>query len=57
MVEYTPYSKKTWSEHLNVSRPSLFRELKILCTQQVIRIRNKEILILKEDALIDILNN
>ncbi|WP_026895697.1 Crp/Fnr family transcriptional regulator [Clostridiisalibacter paucivorans] len=52
-----PYSKKRWSEHLNVSRPSLFRELKILCNQKIIDIENRKIVILSEDALINILHN
>ncbi|WIF95713.1 Crp/Fnr family transcriptional regulator [Caminicella sporogenes] len=56
-VIFLPYSKKTWSEHLNVSRPSLFRELKILCNQKIIYIENRKITILNEDALIDILQN
>lgn len=51
-----PYSKKTWAEHLNVSRPSLFRELKILCSQKIIDIQSKTITILKEDALVNLLS-
>ncbi len=51
-----PYSKKTWAEHLNVSRPSLFRELKILCNEKVIAIQNKTITILNEDALAKLLS-
>ncbi|QXM05325.1 Crp/Fnr family transcriptional regulator [Crassaminicella indica] len=50
-----PYSKKTWSEHLNVSRPSLFRELKILCDQKIIHIQNRTITILNKDHLISLL--
>jgi CRP-like cAMP-binding protein len=64
MEEYTqdnvitlPYSKKAWAEHLNVSRPSLFRELKVLCNQKTIHMENLTITILKKDALVNLLNN
>lgn len=52
-----PYSKKTWSEHLNVSRPSLFRELKLLCNQNFIHIKNRDITILNKNCLMNLLNN
>ncbi|SHH26972.1 Crp/Fnr family transcriptional regulator [Tepidibacter thalassicus] len=55
-VIFLPYSKKTWSEHLNVSRPSLFRELKILCNQKIIQIQNRTITILNENYLLNLLN-
>lgn len=51
-----PYSKKVWSEHLNVSRPSLFRELKFLYNQKIINIQNRTITILNEEYLKDLLN-
>ena len=54
-VVFLPYSKKTWSEHLNVSRPSLFRELKVLCNQSIICVKNREITILNKNALINVL--
>ncbi|QZY53963.1 Crp/Fnr family transcriptional regulator [Crassaminicella profunda] len=52
-----PYSKKTWSEHLNVSRPSLFRELKALCEQEIIHIQDRIITILNKDHLVNLLYN
>lgn len=52
-----PYSKKRWSEHLNVSRPSLFRELKELCNKKIISIETRNITILNESALANLLNN
>ncbi len=56
-VVVLPYSKKVWSEHLNVSRPSLFRELKTLCNKKIIHIENRTITILMENDLIELLNN
>lgn len=50
-----PYSKRTWSEVLNVSRPSLFRELKILCDERIIHIQDRTINILNRDLLLDLL--
>lgn len=41
-----PFSKKTWSEHLNVSRPSLFRELKNLSDKGILSISDRSIEIL-----------
>jgi len=52
-----PYTKKEWSEHLNVSRPSLFRELKTLCEQDILHIQKRTITILDEEALVRILFN
>lgn len=46
-----PFSKTTWAEYLNVSRTSLSRELKILCTQGVIEMRENKISILQRDML------
>lgn len=54
---FLPYSKKTWSEHLNVSRPSLFRELKILCNKKLLCVENRKIAIINQKALIKILHN
>ena len=51
------FTKKTWAEYLNVSRPSLCRELKKLCTDNIIEIIKDKILILDENALIDLLQN
>lgn len=50
-----PYTKKTWAEYLNVSRPSLCRELKKLCNNNIIKIGAAKIFILNEVALIDLL--
>lgn len=52
-----PYSKKTWAECLNISRPSLFRELKVLCTKKILSVENRTITILNKDALNSLLNN
>ena len=52
-----PYSKKTWSECLNISRPSLFRELKKLSTENVLSINNRNITILNNQYLHELLNN
>lgn len=52
-----PFSKKTWSEYLNVSRPSLFRELKVLSCAEIITLHHRQISILNNDALLGILNN
>lgn len=52
-----PYTKKQWSEYLNVSRPSLFRELKVLCKKNVIDIHKNKIIILNEKHLIKLLQN
>ena len=49
------FTKKTWAEYLNVSRPSLCRELKKLCTDNIIEISKDNISILNEKALIDLL--
>lgn len=35
-----PFSKKIWSETINVSRPSLYRELKLLEDQKIIKLVN-----------------
>jgi len=49
------FTKKTWAEYLNVSRPSLSRELKKLCDSNIIEIKKDMIFILNEQALIDLL--
>jgi CRP-like cAMP-binding protein len=43
-----PFSKKAWSEYLNVSRTSLARELKKMATAQLITV-DKKIIIINED--------
>ncbi|HOO33303.1 MAG TPA: Crp/Fnr family transcriptional regulator [Thermotogota bacterium] len=48
-------SKKQWSEHLNVSRTSLSRELKELEEKGIISIRKNIILLLNKQYLKDIL--
>jgi CRP-like cAMP-binding protein len=45
-IVYLSYSKTDWAEHLNVSRPSLSRELKELCDNKIISIKNNQIEIL-----------
>jgi len=50
-----PFTKKTWAEYLNVSRPSLCRELKKLCNNDIIKISTNKISILNEEALVDLL--
>ena len=54
---HLPYSKKDWAEHLNVSRPSLLRELKKLVDAGIIAIDKKTIKVLQKDHLASILNN
>jgi CRP-like cAMP-binding protein len=46
-----PFSKKSWAEYLNVSRPSLCRELKCLCVEGVIEVKNKAIKIVDKQKL------
>ncbi len=46
-----PFSKKTWSEYLNVSRPSLYRELNELRTNQILDFHKNKITILKPNIL------
>lgn len=50
-----PFTKKTWAEYLNVSRPSLCRELKKLCNDNIIKMNEDKISILNEEALIHLL--
>jgi len=52
---YLPYSKKTWSENINVSRPSLCRELKSLSEKNIISIKDRAITIIDRDQLESIL--
>ena len=51
-----PYPKKTWAEHLNVSRPSLCREVRNLCDQDIIQVNKRSITILDRDSLEEMLN-
>lgn len=53
---HLPHSKKRWAEYLNVSRPSLCRELKLLADAKVIQINNKTITILERKQLEHIIN-
>ena len=46
-----PYAKTTWAEHLNVSRPSLSRELQKLCGAGILDVRQRQIAVLRRDAL------
>ena len=43
-----PISKKQLADYLGVQRPSLFRELKKLCDENIIKIQNREVTILVE---------
>lgn len=56
-VIHLPYSKKAWAEHLNVSRSSLCRELKVLDDEGIINVNNKTISILNKAKLEFILSN
>ena len=46
-----PFSKTTWAEYLNVSRTSLSRELKMMCSQKMITMNKNEIRILQAERL------
>lgn len=46
-----PFSKTTWAEYLNVSRTSLSRELKIMCTQGIIEMKGNKIFIRQREML------
>ena len=52
---HLPFTKKTWAEYLNVSRPSLCRELKKLCNENIIKINGDQISVINEDRLIHLL--
>lgn len=45
-----PYTQKAWAEHLNVSRPSLCRELRNLSCEKILHIDKRVITILQRDA-------
>ncbi len=49
-----PFSKTTWAEYLNVSRTSLSRELKIMCTQGIIEMKGNKIFI-RQRAMLEAL--
>jgi CRP-like cAMP-binding protein len=51
-----PYTQKAWAEHLNVSRPSLCRELKNLCKAKIILTDKRTITILKRDKIEQLLS-
>ena len=46
-----PFSKAKWSEYMNVSRPSLLRELKDLSREGILTVENSIIRILDKDKL------
>ena len=50
-----PFPKKTWAEYLNVSRPSLCRELRELVDAGILLVKGKTIRIIDEKALKEIL--
>lgn len=52
-----PYSKKAWADYLNVSRPSLCRELRILSNAGIININGKIIKIIVKQELTALLAN
>ncbi|MBN4069784.1 MAG: cyclic nucleotide-binding protein [Alkaliphilus sp.] len=52
-----PYSKKSWSEYLNTSRPSLSRELKVLTQRGILSLSNRKIKIISNAALLSILHD
>lgn len=52
---YLPFTKKTWAEYLNVSRPSLCRELRKLCNEKIIKINGEKIFIVNEEKLVHLL--
>lgn len=54
-VVHLRFTKKTWSEYLNVSRPSLCRELKKLCDDNIIKMDKDSIFVLDNKALVGLL--
>ena len=52
-----PFSKKAWSEYMNVSRTSLSRELKKMEEQKIISFNKRTITVLDEEKLESILYN
>lgn len=50
-----PFSKTTWAQYLNVSRTSLSRELRTLCTQGILAMEEKKIRILQPGRMQDLL--
>ena len=52
---FLPFSKKQWAEYLNVSRPSLCRELKKLSCHNAIEIDKNKITVLNKQYLASLL--
>lgn len=52
-----PFTKTTWAEYLNVSRPSLSRELTVLCRKGILAVQDRRIDILRKDLLEGMLFN
>jgi CRP-like cAMP-binding protein len=50
-----PFSKKAWAEHLNVSRTSLSRELRLLAAAKLLTFHNRTIHIKQFDKLNELL--
>lgn len=50
-----PFSKKFWAESLDVSRPSLYRELSLMEREGLIRLTGKRIVIKDRPGLMEIL--
>lgn len=53
---YLPFTKQSWAEYLNVSRPSLSRELKAMAEADFIKVNKNVIQILDSKKLIQILS-
>ncbi len=45
-IIYLPFTRQAWAEHLNVSRPSLSRELKLMTENGIIECKKNKITIL-----------
>jgi CRP-like cAMP-binding protein len=53
-----PFSKKIWSETINVSRPSLYRELKLLESENIIKLNTGNLIqIINKEELRSIIMN
>lgn len=49
-----PFSKLAWAEYMNVSRPSLSRELKAMCNEGLLEVSNRRIRIIAPQNLPDL---
>lgn len=55
MTVRLPFSKKFWAESLDVSRPSLYRELCAMEREELIRLEGKTIIMVNKQGLLAIL--